>query len=87
MRKIFIAWLAVLLLATVIAGANITTPGAGIINIFGNLGAGNYAQFGTDGFLKLVGNAVAWDDIRVFPGAFEFPGVNDPSLASWQPGG
>ncbi len=28
-----------------------------------------------------------WDDIRVTPGAFSFPGVNDPALADWQPGG
>jgi len=28
-----------------------------------------------------------WDDIRIVPGAFDFPGNSDPSLADWQPGG
>jgi hypothetical protein len=30
---------------------------------------------------------VAWDDLRIVPGAFDFDGVGDPSLEDWQPGG
>ena len=28
-----------------------------------------------------------YDDMRIVPGAFEFPGVADPTLNDWQPGG
>ena len=28
-----------------------------------------------------------WEDLRVVPGAFDFPGNADPALANWQPGG
>ena len=28
-----------------------------------------------------------WEDLRIVPGAFSFPGVSDPALADWQPGG
>nr|NIT56081.1 hypothetical protein [Fodinibius sp.]NIW44238.1 hypothetical protein [Gammaproteobacteria bacterium]NIX55395.1 hypothetical protein [candidate division Zixibacteria bacterium]NIY24664.1 hypothetical protein [Fodinibius sp.] len=31
--------------------------------------------------------APAWDDIRIVPGAFQFAGLSDPTLADWQPGG
>jgi len=32
-------------------------------------------------------NPAVWDDMRIVPGAFTFPGVADPTLGSWQPGG
>jgi len=32
-------------------------------------------------------NPVVWDDMRIVPGAFTFPGPSDPLLGSWQPGG
>jgi len=28
-----------------------------------------------------------WDDLRIVPGSFDFPGSHDPVLGDWQPGG
>jgi len=28
-----------------------------------------------------------WDDVRIVPGAFKFPGASDPTLSDWQPTG
>jgi hypothetical protein len=28
-----------------------------------------------------------WDDVRITPGAFTFPGSSDPTLSDWQPDG
>jgi hypothetical protein len=32
-------------------------------------------------------NQIKWDDLRIVPGAFSFPGSADPTLSSWQPTG
>lgn len=31
-------------------------------------------------------NELKWDDLRIVPGGFSFPGVSDPTLSPWQPG-
>ena len=46
-----------------------------------------YSEFEGDGTLKMVGNATVWDDLRIVPGAFQFPGNQDPALQDWRPGG
>jgi hypothetical protein len=38
-----------------------------------------------NGDLYLI--SVAWDDLRILPGAFTFAGASDPTLENWQPGG
>ena len=38
-------------------------------------------------FVSIGGNESVWDDLRIVPGAFEFAGVSDPALTTWQPGG
>lgn len=35
----------------------------------------------------LVLEEVVWDDLRIVPSTFDFPGVSDPSLVAYQPGG
>lgn len=40
-----------------------------------------------DGKYRMLGANTVWDDIRITPGAFDFPGVADPTLVNWQPGG
>jgi len=32
-------------------------------------------------------DGVAWEDLRMVPGAFDFAGASDPVLSNWQPGG
>lgn len=39
------------------------------------------------GDTRLFGNQYRWEDLRIVPGAFQFPGVADPTLSAWQPGG
>jgi len=46
-----------------------------------------YTEIEEDGTLRFDGNAVVWDDIRIVPGVFDFPGIADPVLDNWQPGG
>jgi len=36
---------------------------------------------------KVYQDGTAWDDLRIVPGAFDFPGTADPTLVGWQPGG
>ena len=50
-------------------------------------GDDDYFRVDQDGFVSLVGEATTWDDLRIVPGAFDFPGNADPALADWQPGG
>jgi len=38
-------------------------------------------------FTRLQGEQGRWEDMRIVPGAFTFPGAADPVLDSWQPGG
>ena len=47
----------------------------------------NYLNVDSSGRVLLKGTAQTWEDIRIIPGAFQFPGVADPTLESWQPGG
>ena len=47
----------------------------------------NYAETKDDGEIELHGTAKTWEDLRIIPGAFQFPGVADPTLEDWQPGG
>ncbi len=54
---------------------------------FGDGGTTDYVAFGAGGEVTLHGTAKTWDDIRIVPGAFQFAGVSDPTLESWQPGG
>ncbi len=35
----------------------------------------------------VVLDTVVWDDLRITPGAFDRPGVSDPTYQIWQPGG
>lgn len=35
----------------------------------------------------LVLEEVVWDDLRIVPSTFDFPGVSDPTLVAYQPGG
>ncbi len=53
----------------------------------GDGGTTNYLNVDSGGRVLLVGTAQTWEDIRIVPGAFQFPGVADPTLQSWQPGG
>ena len=53
----------------------------------GDGGTTNYLNVDSGGRVLLVGTAQTWEDIRIIPGAFQFPGVADPTLESWQPGG
>lgn len=53
----------------------------------GDGGTTNYTHIDSGGRLLLGGTAQTWEDIRIVPGAFQFPGVADPTLQSWQPGG
>lgn len=50
-------------------------------------GSANYSKVEADGTLVFAGDATVWDDMRIVPGAFDFPGVNDPAQVNWQPGG
>jgi len=65
----------------------------------GDLQGGDYAHIGQNndldlilhleanaGRVKLTQNAIAWDDLRIVPGAFQVAGNNDPTLADWDPG-
>jgi len=47
----------------------------------------NYLNIDSGGRVLLEGTAQTWEDLRIIPGAFQFPGVADPTLESWQPGG
>ena len=49
--------------------------------------ATNNVEISNAGRMKFNGTALVWDDCRVVPGSFDFPGNADPNLASWQPGG
>jgi hypothetical protein len=40
---------------------------------------------GTQKTLELA--EVVYDDMRIIPSAFDFPGVSDPVIGDWQPGG
>jgi hypothetical protein len=47
---------------------------------------------GTDGvdglvYIEKSDQSGFWDDLRIVPGAFQFAGVSDPTLSSWQPTG
>lgn len=53
----------------------------------GDVTNGNYVEIEADGTIKLVGDATAWDDIRVTPAGFDRAGVADPSLVAYQPSG
>jgi hypothetical protein len=35
----------------------------------------------------IVLEEVVWDDLRILPSSFDFPGVNDPTIIDYQPGG
>ena len=39
------------------------------------------------GNMAFNGNATVWDDLRILPSNFDRPGVTDPSIQDWQPGG
>lgn len=65
---------------------HITVDAAGNTKI-GDAGTTNYLNVDSGGRVLLVGTAQTWEDIRIVPGAFQFPGVADPTLQSWQPGG
>lgn len=47
----------------------------------------DYALFDTAGEFSLAGDATVWDDMRITPGAFDRPGVADPSIVAYAPGG
>lgn len=49
---------------------------------FGDIAGGNYAEFESDGTLKLNGNATAWEDLRVEP-TVKVSGSNDPTFTKW----
>jgi hypothetical protein len=50
-------------------------------------GASHYTEFESDGTLHMVGNATAWDDMRIIPNIFDVPGGTDPDVISYQPAG
>jgi hypothetical protein len=56
-----------------------------VININDDLAVDGYLS--VFGEFVLEGDATTWDDVRIVPGAFSFPGVADPTLEDWQPGG
>ena len=47
----------------------------------------NYLAIETDGTLEFNGNATVWDDLRIVPGSFDRPGVSDPAMVAYNPGG
>ena len=47
----------------------------------------NYIDITETGHLTMNGDATVWDDVRIVPGVFQFPGGADPTLQNWQPGG
>ena len=53
----------------------------------GDGGTTDYTEFEADGTMEFNGAATVWDDMRIVPGAFSFPGTADPTLESWQPAG
>lgn len=53
--------------------------------IFGN--DSNYSEFETDGTLVFNGDATVWDDLRITAGSFDRPGVSDPDIVVYAPGG
>ena len=65
------------------ANGNLVAKG---ISVFGD-GTTNYTQIAATGHLTMVGTATVWDDVRIVPGSFQFPGGADPTLQNWQPGG
>lgn len=55
-------------------------------NKFGNIPAGNYSEFESDGTLVFVGDATVWDDIRVPLNTARVQGANVPTFETFQDG-
>lgn len=73
-----------------------TDPGATVKTItvdsssvtkVGDADGADFLKVEADGTIEFNGAATVWDDLRVVPGAFQFAGNSDPTIASWQPGG
>lgn len=59
----------------------------GDVYVGGDHDAGNESVFESGGTLRFDGDATVWDDMRVIPGSFDRPGVSDPDLVAYAPGG
>ena len=49
--------------------------------------ATNYVDIDASGEMTFNGDATVWDDFRILPSNFDRPGITDPSIQDWQPGG
>ena len=47
----------------------------------------NYLDIESDGTIEFNGTATVWDDMRILPGSFDRPGVADPAIVPYAPGG
>lgn len=54
-------------------------------NSFGDVDAGNYAEFESDGTMLFHGDATVWDDLRVAATATR-SAANSPSFTAWKDG-
>lgn len=52
----------------------------------GAMADGNFAEFETDGTLKLSGDATAWDDQQIIIGGIKFAGASDPTWTAYKGG-